>query len=58
MIAFTLIFGYCSGCYVSLIPACVSQLGPISNVGTRLGVSGFVIPYLSLDKDGAANFPH
>lgn len=39
MIAFTLIFGYCSGCYVSLIPACVAQLGPIHNVGTRLGVS-------------------
>lgn len=38
MLAFSIIFGFTSGCYVSLLPACVSQLGSTDTVGTRLGM--------------------
>jgi hypothetical protein len=38
IIAFTLIFGYCSGCFVSLIAPCAAQLGLTSTAGTRLGM--------------------
>ena len=37
MIAFALVFGYCCGCYVSLVPSCVNQLGPASTAGSRMG---------------------
>lgn len=38
LLPFSILFGFTSGCYVSLIPACVAQLGPTSNIGTRLGM--------------------
>lgn len=38
MILFTLIYGYCSGCFVSLIAPCAAQLGPTNTAGTRLGM--------------------
>lgn len=38
MVAFTVLFGYGSGCYVSIIPAAIAQLGTTSSVGTRLGM--------------------
>lgn len=38
MVTFTVLFGYASGCYVSILPAAVAQLGATSNVGTRLGM--------------------
>ncbi|PWN46924.1 MFS general substrate transporter [Violaceomyces palustris] len=38
LLAFSILYGFTSGCYVSLIPACVAQLGPSSTVGTRNGM--------------------
>lgn len=38
IVVFTILFGYASGCYVSLIPAVVAQLGTTDSVGTRLGM--------------------
>jgi MFS family permease len=38
LIAFTLVYGYCSGCFVSIIAPCVAQLGATNTVGTRLGM--------------------
>jgi MCP family monocarboxylic acid transporter-like MFS transporter 10 len=43
IIAFVLIFGYCSGCFVSLIAPSAAQLGPTNTVGTRLGMMFFVM---------------
>ncbi|EPQ27809.1 uncharacterized protein PFL1_04554 [Pseudozyma flocculosa PF-1] len=38
LVAFAVIFGFTSGCYVSLIPACCAQLGSTATVGTRNGM--------------------
>lgn len=38
IIVFALIYGYCSGCFVSVIAPAAAQLGPTSTVGTRLGM--------------------
>jgi len=38
MLLFSLLFGFASRSYVSLIPAAVAQLGPTSTIGTRLGM--------------------
>ncbi|UZJ52469.1 hypothetical protein CBS101457_001789 [Exobasidium rhododendri] len=45
MIAFTLVFGYCSGCFVSLIPSCAAQLGSTDTVGNRLGMMFFLMSF-------------
>lgn len=37
MLAFSIVFGFASGCYVSLIPANIGALGPVESYGTRLG---------------------
>lgn len=37
MIAFTILFGYCSGAWISLAPVSVIQLGPMHTVGSRMG---------------------
>lgn len=38
LVTFAIIYGFTSGCYVSLIPACVAQLGTTETVGTRIGM--------------------
>ncbi|KAK0518419.1 hypothetical protein OC835_007853 [Tilletia horrida] len=38
MLFFSILYGFASGSYVSLIPAAVGQLGPTSTIGTRLGM--------------------
>ncbi|KAN0064283.1 hypothetical protein ACQY0O_002414 [Thecaphora frezii] len=38
LLAFAIVFGFTSGCYVSLIPACAAQLGTTETVGTRNGM--------------------
>ncbi|CAD6924142.1 unnamed protein product [Tilletia controversa] len=39
MIFFSILYGFASGSYVSLIPASIGQLGPTSTIGTRLGMA-------------------
>ncbi|CAO1617820.1 unnamed protein product [Sympodiomycopsis kandeliae] len=38
MIVFSILFGYSSGCFVSLMTPVIAQLGSTSSVGTRLGM--------------------
>ncbi len=38
IIIFSILYGFASGAYVSLIPACVSQLGSTHTVGQRVGM--------------------
>ncbi|PWN28432.1 MFS general substrate transporter [Jaminaea rosea] len=38
LIVFSILFGFSTGAYVSLIPASVAQLGPTASYGTRLGM--------------------
>ncbi|CAO1629782.1 unnamed protein product [Parajaminaea phylloscopi] len=38
IIVFTMLYGFASGCYVSLIPAAIAQLGSTETIGTRLGM--------------------
>jgi MCP family monocarboxylic acid transporter-like MFS transporter 10 len=35
--AFAILFGYCSGAWISLSPICVIPLGPLHSVGSRVG---------------------
>ncbi|PWN43903.1 MFS general substrate transporter [Ceraceosorus guamensis] len=42
LIPFAILYGYSSGCYVSLIPSAIGQLGSTSTFGTRLGMCFFV----------------
>lgn len=50
LIVFVLIYGYCSGCYVSLIAPSAAQLGPTSTVGTRLGSLFFIMSIGGVSK--------
>lgn len=45
LITFAILYGFTSGCYVSLIPACSSQLGSTSTVGTRNGMMFFLMSF-------------
>lgn len=38
LVVFSILFGFSTGAYVSLIPASVAQLGPTATYGTRLGM--------------------
>ncbi|GAB0133137.1 hypothetical protein EsDP_00001552 [Epichloe bromicola] len=42
IIAFAALFGFCSGAYVSLIPALVAQISPLREIGLRMGIIFFV----------------
>lgn len=42
IIAFAALFGFCSGAYVSLIPALVVQISPLREIGLRMGIMFFV----------------
>lgn len=37
MIFFAIVFGYCSGGWISLTPVSVIQLGPMQTIGSRMG---------------------
>lgn len=45
LVTFSILYGFTSGCYVSLIPACSSQLGSTSTVGTRNGMMFFLMSF-------------
>ncbi|SPC61359.1 related to Monocarboxylate transporter [Ustilago sp. UG-2017b] len=45
LVTFAILYGFTSGCYVSLIPACSSQLGSTSTVGTRNGMMFFLMSF-------------
>ncbi|KAJ1017864.1 hypothetical protein NDA16_005180 [Ustilago loliicola] len=45
LITFAVLYGFTSGCYVSLIPTCSSQLGSTSTVGTRNGMMFFLMSF-------------
>lgn len=38
IIVYTFLYGWGSGCYVSLIPAAIAQLGSTETIGTRIGL--------------------
>jgi hypothetical protein len=40
--AYAIAFGYGSGGYVSIFPGCVSQISPITEIGTRIGLAALV----------------
>ncbi|KAK1999418.1 major facilitator superfamily transporter [Colletotrichum falcatum] len=42
IIAFAVLFGFCSGAYVSLIGPLVAQISPIQEIGFRTGITFFV----------------
>lgn len=45
LVTFCILFGFTSGCYVSLIPACSAQLGSTATVGTRNGMMFFLMSF-------------
>ncbi|ETS60296.1 hypothetical protein PaG_05851 [Moesziomyces aphidis] len=45
LITFAILYGFTSGCYVSLIPACSSQLGSTATVGARNGMMFFLMSF-------------
>ncbi|CEI67749.1 hypothetical protein FVEN_g9557 [Fusarium venenatum] len=66
IIAYAIAFGYGSGGYVSVFPGCVSQISPIEEIGTRIGLASLVNSFgaltgsplggaLILDKSGNGN---
>ena len=49
MLAFTLLYGFFSGAYVSLVPACVASLSShIGEIGARIGFAWAVISFAAL----------
>ncbi|RGP79358.1 hypothetical protein FLONG3_2513 [Fusarium longipes] len=63
IITYAIAFGYGSGGYVSVFPGCVSQISPIEEIGTRIGLASLVNSFgaltgsplggaLILDKSG------
>ncbi|KAF5701786.1 riboflavin transporter MCH5 [Fusarium mundagurra] len=42
IMAYAVAFGYGSGGYVSIFPACVSHISPIAEIGTRIGLASLV----------------
>ncbi|KAF5001226.1 hypothetical protein FGRMN_1169 [Fusarium graminum] len=66
IIAYAIAFGYGSGGYVSVFPGCVSQISPIEEIGTRIGLASLVNAFGALtgsplggalitDKSGSGN---
>lgn len=45
LLPFSIIFGVASGAYVSLVPACVAQMGITETAGTRIGMLFFVTSF-------------
>ncbi|EWY79893.1 hypothetical protein FOYG_16958 [Fusarium oxysporum NRRL 32931] len=42
LIAFAILFGFCSGAYVSLISPLIAQISPMSEIGLRTGLAFFL----------------
>lgn len=42
-IIFAVLYGFTSGSYVALIPACVAQLSPAGELGIRLGTNSMAV---------------
>ena len=48
LVPFSILFGFTSGLYVSIVPACLAQLGPIQTLGTRNGLAFAIISFSGL----------
>ncbi|CEN60394.1 Putative Riboflavin transporter MCH5 [Aspergillus calidoustus] len=48
IIAYAIAFGFGSGGYVTMFPGCVSQISPIKEIGTRIGLAALVNAFGSL----------
>ncbi|RKL37985.1 hypothetical protein BFJ72_g7445 [Fusarium proliferatum] len=66
IMAYAVAFGYGSGGYVSIFPACVSSVSPIAEIGTRIGLASLINAFGALtgsplggalisDKSGSGN---
>jgi MFS family permease len=42
VIAYAIVFGFGSGGYVSIFPACVSSISPNAEIGTRIGLAALI----------------
>jgi MFS family permease len=42
IIMYAVIFGFGSGGYVSIFPACVAQVSPVAEIGTRIGLAALM----------------
>ena len=48
IIVFAALFGFTSGCYVSLIPALIAQISDVRHIGVRSGTTFFIISLATL----------
>lgn len=48
IITFSALFGFTSGCYLSLVPALVAQISDVRQIGVRSGTNFFVISIATL----------
>jgi MFS family permease len=42
IVAYAVAFGFGSGGYVSIFPACVAQISPFAEIGTRIGLAALI----------------
>jgi MFS family permease len=47
-VIFALFYGFTSGSFVALIPACVAQLSPTAEIGLRLGTNSLAVSVATL----------
>ncbi|KAF4458508.1 major facilitator superfamily transporter, partial [Fusarium albosuccineum] len=57
LIAFAVLFGFCSGAYVSLIAPLVMQISPMSEIGLRTGLIFFAASFPGLTTNPARDSP-
>ena len=48
IIVFAALFGFTSGCYVSMVPALVAQISDIRQIGVRSGTTFFIVSIATL----------
>lgn len=48
IIVFAALFGFTSGCYVSMVPALVAQISDIREIGLRSGTTFFIVSIATL----------
>ncbi|KAL6454210.1 MCH5 Riboflavin transporter MCH5 [Candida maltosa Xu316] len=46
--AFAGVGGYCSGSILGLLPACLSQITPVNEIGTKYGILNFILSLANL----------
>lgn len=47
-IAFAILYGWGSGSFISLLPACIAQISDIREIGVRVGMTYFVASFACL----------